>query len=196
MYGGDTFQKWLKNNKEYVMLGIVFNEFLNVVEESKGLDYLEDLLESQNLSSGGAYSSLGDYEVQELVTLVVAFSDEMNLSVDELLAQFGSHLSNVFHQKYPEYFEEPTLFDFLEKLDNHIHENVKKLYSTASPPRFVTKRDSPTTMQLQYISKNSFHSLAVGLVKGCAHMFKEEVNVDLQLTEEGTYIMIEVENAA
>jgi hypothetical protein len=178
------------------MLGIVFNEFLNVVEDTKGLDYLEDLLESQNLSSGGAYSSLGNYEVSELVQLVTAFSQEVDMSIDELLTQFGSHLANVFYDKYPEYFSESNLFEFLEKLDSHIHENVKKLYSSATPPRFITKRDSPTTMQLQYVSKNSFHSLAIGLVEGCANIFKEDINVDLQLTSEGTFIMIEVENAA
>ncbi|MEM0912514.1 MAG: heme NO-binding domain-containing protein, partial [Pseudomonadota bacterium] len=53
------------------MKGIVFDEFTEMVEEVFGDDMLDDILDenADKLSSGGAYTSVGTYDHNDLVTL-------------------------------------------------------------------------------------------------------------------------------
>ena len=43
------------------MKGIVFTEFLEMVEEKYGLEMVDDIIENANLQSHGAYTSVGTY---------------------------------------------------------------------------------------------------------------------------------------
>ena len=52
------------------MKGIVFTEFLEMVEDRHGLDFCDELLEGTDLASGGVYTSVGTYAVAELVAVL------------------------------------------------------------------------------------------------------------------------------
>ena len=53
------------------MKGIVFTEFSTMVESLFGEDMLDDLLDATDPASGGAYTSVGTYNHNELVDMVV-----------------------------------------------------------------------------------------------------------------------------
>jgi Haem-NO-binding len=44
------------------MKGMVFTEFLELVERSWGEELVDELIESCELASGGAYTSVGTYD--------------------------------------------------------------------------------------------------------------------------------------
>ena len=53
------------------MKGIIFTEFLDLVEEKFGLEMVDKIIEQSNLDSGGIYTSVGtlmDYIIPMVVT--------------------------------------------------------------------------------------------------------------------------------
>lgn len=98
------------------MKGIVFSEFLELVEEKFGLETVDHLIESTELASGGAYTAVGTYPHSEMVALVVALSQKSGIPVPDLLKVFGHHLFNTFNKNYSVFFEGVEHpYDLLEK---------------------------------------------------------------------------------
>ena len=54
------------------MKGIVFTEFLEMVEETFGLETVDTIIENSNLPSEGIYTSVGTYDFNEMVSLITA----------------------------------------------------------------------------------------------------------------------------
>ena len=54
------------------MKGVVFTEFVEMVEARFGLPMLDRIIEAAQLPSGGAYSAVGTYDHGEMVQLVGA----------------------------------------------------------------------------------------------------------------------------
>jgi hypothetical protein len=145
------------------MKGVVFTEFLEMV----GPDVADQLLDDCDLESGGAYTTLGTYDHQEMLKLVVRLSEITNTPVPDLVQTFGKHLLGRFVQQYPDFFREaPSAFDLLERIEGHIHVEVRKLYPDAELPTFKTERDGDR-MVLVYSSSRPFADLAEGLIHGC-----------------------------
>lgn len=55
------------------MKGIVFRSFFDMVEENFGFETVDKLLNSTQLESDGAYTTVGNYDHHELVALVRAY---------------------------------------------------------------------------------------------------------------------------
>ena len=56
------------------MKGIVFKEFIDMVEATFGEEMLDTVIENSDLPSGGVYTSVGTYPHTELVAMVVTLS--------------------------------------------------------------------------------------------------------------------------
>jgi hypothetical protein len=162
------------------MKGIVFSEFIELVESVFGDEMLDDIIDdcSDNLSSGGAYTSVGTYEHEELVSLVIALSTRSGIPVPDLVKTFGLHLAKVFAAKFPSFFAEcDNCFDFYKRVDDHIHVEVLKLYPDAELPKFTFDDATPNTLHLTYESTRQFSDLALGLLQGVALHYNDDVSV-------------------
>jgi len=171
------------------MKGIVFSEFMDLVEEKFGLETIDELVESTDLASGGSYTAVGTYPSSEMVSLVVRLSELTNVPVPGLLNAFGHHLFATFHRNYPGFFADVKHpFDLLEQIDNHIHVEVKKLYPDAELPRFETERNGDT-MTMIYRSERKMADLAIGLMEAAANHFKHPLNIETEmLAEDGSVV--------
>lgn len=162
------------------MKGIVFDEFTEMVEEAFGDEILDDIIDehADKLASGGSYTSVGTYDHNELVTLVVALSEKTNIEIPVLVKTFGLHLAKVFATKFPSFFEEcDDTFSFLKKIDNHIHVEVHKLYPDAELPKFSFEEVSDTQLKLIYESTRGFSDLAHGLIEGTSGYYQENFEI-------------------
>jgi len=65
------------------MKGIVFSEFLNMVDERFSIEMSERLIDGVNLPSRGAYTTVGTYDAQEIVDLVAKLSEITKISVSQ-----------------------------------------------------------------------------------------------------------------
>ena len=74
------------------MKGIVFREFIDVVEVQAGEDVVDDMIGKANPASGAAYTAVGKYDWKEMVDLVVALSEITSTPVPDLIHVFGRHL--------------------------------------------------------------------------------------------------------
>ena len=66
------------------MKGIVFTEFLDLVEEKFGLEMVDDIINSSDLLSGGAYTSIGTYDFAEMHQLITHLSANTDIPINDL----------------------------------------------------------------------------------------------------------------
>src|SRR5438874_237356 len=119
------------------MKGIVFTEFLEMIEEQHGPEMADRIILQAELASGGAYTAVGTYDHREAIRLVRGLSDATGMAPPEVLRAFGKHLFTRFVKGYPQFFEgNQDAFSFLEKIDSYVHVEVKKLYPDAQLPKF------------------------------------------------------------
>lgn len=163
------------------MKGIVFTEFLDLVDQSFGEETTDRVVGSCPLRSGGAYTAVGTYEPSELHSLVGALSGETGLTPEDLQVTFGRHLFGRFVTGHPQLFApEDDLFSFLERIDGEIHAEVRKLYPDAELPVLATERVSENVLRLRYRSSRNLPAFCRGLIEGAIGHF----TVDGEVTTE------------
>ncbi len=163
------------------MLGVVFTEFTDMVEQAFGPETLDEMITSveSRLESGGAYTAVGTYHHNEMVLLVSQLAKQTGRDIDTLVELFGQHLFGRFVERYPMFFEGiDSALDFLETVEGHIHLEVRKLYPAAELPTFVCERKAQDHLVMDYHSTRPFATLCRGLIKGCADHYGERFEID------------------
>lgn len=160
------------------MKGVVFTEFMEMVEARMGLDMLDDIITEAALPNDGAYTSVGTYDHAELVRLVTALSNATGLNTSQLVFMFGEQLFQRFSVSYPVLFGQGSnAFEFLSGVDGVIHVEVRKLYPDAELPKLECERLSANELVVRYSSPRGFADLAEGLIAGCVKHFGEPIAV-------------------
>lgn len=149
------------------MKGIVFTEFLEMVETRFSADMVDDIIDAAAPPSGGAYTAVGTYDHSELVGMVVALSERSGLAVPTLIHAFGQHMFGRFHANYPAFFAGVGgAVQFLSGIEDIIHAEVLKLYPDAQLPRFECEPLPDGGLRMVYRSPRHFDDLAHGLIDG------------------------------
>lgn len=160
------------------MKGVVFTEFLEMVEQRFSADMAEDIIDDAQLPHGGVYTAVGTYPHGEIVAMVVALSQRAGVPVPDLIRAFGEYLFGRFAQGYPRFFAGVNdAFSFLAGIEDIIHAEVLKLYPDAELPRFTVEHHDANRLVLLYRSPRHFEDLAEGLMHGCAAHFGEPIEV-------------------
>ncbi len=161
------------------MKGLVFSELMDMVEAEHGLAVLQDVLDQAQPSSGGAYSAVGNYDHQELVSILGVLSRKVHQPLPDLLRRFGEVLFGRFVIKYPDFFVAPqNTFEFLSTVDRTVHLEVRKLYEKAELPHFDYEYPAPDHMVVVYRSCRPLADLAEGLILGCAKHYRESIDIE------------------
>jgi hypothetical protein len=169
------------------MKGIVFTEFLEMVEDKFSPEMADRIIEQAHLPSGGIYTAVGTYDHREMIELVSHLSGETGVAAAELMRSFGMHLFERFYEMYPIYFDRvSSSFDFLRRIEGYIHVEVRKLYPEAELPSFACDTPRPGRLRLTYRSARPFAVLAEGLVRGCVAHYGEAVDVEVEDLSGGT----------
>lgn len=160
------------------MKGIVFTEFLNMIEENFGYEMVDYIIENSGIESKGIYTSVGTYSADEMKALISCLSTKTNVPTKTLLFKYGRFLHGTFTNKYIDFFvQETNSFDFLEKIDSHIHTEVKKIYPDAELPHFETNRIDSNTLEMIYTSKRKMSDFAEGLIKETLNYYNEDASI-------------------
>ena len=111
------------------MLGLVFTELMQFIEDRHGEETVDAVLDALALEHDGAYTAVGNYPHTEAVAFLSEVSAQRGEPLPEMIEAFGHHLFGRFNTLYPEFFEGvETSMDFMERVEDHIHTEVKKLY--------------------------------------------------------------------
>ncbi len=166
------------------MKGIVFTEFLEMVEKSHGYELVDDLLNTTELASGGVYTAVGTYPHHEMVQLLTGLGAKTETPVPVLLKNFGHYLFGTFKTNYPTFFEAATnAFDFLESIERYIHVEVQKLYPDAELPKFQTKLLDEHTLEMIYLSDRRMADFAEGLIEKTVEHYQEKCTITKEVIE-------------
>ncbi len=176
------------------MKGVIFTEFFELVEQTWGLDMVDDLIESCDLASGGAYTAVGTYDHGEIVSLVQELSRRAEMTIPDLLRTFGEYLFSRFVVLYPQFFEGiPSALDFLEQVEDYIHVEVRKLYPDATLPRFEITRPKEEQLVMRYLSERHLQDVAHGLILGCCKHFGDPCDVRMEAPDADAAVRFVIE---
>ena len=83
------------------MKGIVFTEFLEMVEGKFSPELADRIVDAAGLASGGVYTTVGTYNHVEMIKLVSCLSKETGIDTPDLMRVFGEYLFGRFYVLYP-----------------------------------------------------------------------------------------------
>lgn len=176
------------------MKGVIFTEFLEMVEKEFGLEMTDTIITESDLPTEGAYTAVGNYPHNEIIKLVLALHQQTQIPVRDLLVTFGRFLFGRLADHYGvlmKGIENP--FQLLENLEVVIHQEVKKLYSDAKTPLIEVISSTPEKIELIYSSHRSMGDVAEGLILGCSDYYGVPLSVSRQnLAEDGTKVRFTV----
>ena len=127
------------------MKGIVFTEFLEMVEGKFSPELADRIIERAELASDGVYTAVGTYDHVEMVKLVSCLSTETGIDTADLLRSFGgvqcSSGSMFYFQNTLKV--QSSRSAFWKKIEDYIHVEVRKLYPEAELPSFHGDSSQP-----------------------------------------------------
>ncbi len=180
------------------MKGIVFDEFLQMVESVHGIAMVDTIITKSSLPSEGIYSSVGTYDFNEMVELVSSLSKELDIPIPALLHNFGHYLFDSLGKAHPEIiasYNSPIAL--VASIEDHIHIHVKKLYPDAELPTFKILQKEEKTLKMIYSSSRGLYMLAKGLMERAFEFFGNQVQVDHKLLkEDGTEVEFTIRQLA
>jgi len=158
------------------MKGVLFNVVEDVVTGALGADAWDDVIDASGAS--GAYTSLGNYPDTDLVAIVGAVADALEMSTADTLRLAGRLGFEPLAARAPELLAGHAGWrSVLLALDDIIHPEVLKIYPDADVPRFEVTTDGDALV-VAYTSERRMCALADGLAVGCGAWYGEVVQVE------------------
>lgn len=175
------------------MKGIVFTEFLELVEDEFGIGTVQKIIDECDLKTNGVYTAVGTYDHKEMFKMVAKLSEIQDVEIPTLLQYYGKYFFGVLSKNYPGFFDKHDLFTFLESIDGYIHPEVLKLYPDAELPSFSASIKSNSEMEMLYKSSRKMVDFAIGLIQGAGEHFKQKVEVEiLSVKNDGEEVNLKV----
>ena len=179
------------------MKGIVFRSFETFVAERFGEDIIEDAMEQPELSTGGAFTNVGNYPPSDFLTMVVFVAEQTKTPVPVLVTDFGEALFHILAGAHTDMVKGyDNAIALLSVIENVIHRDVRKIYTNAELPRFdILDRKGDSYLHMDYSSARPFADLAEGLIKGCLdHYGVKEISSIMRedIQPDGTHSRFEV----
>ncbi len=172
------------------MKGIVFTEFLELVEEKFGLEMVDKIISASELESNGIYTSIGTYSFSEMLQLLQHLSANTGISIDNLLLVYAEHFFGVIETSYPGLlatYKDPI--EMISSIENHIHIEVRKIYPDAELPVFILEEKTENTLTIVYKSSRAMHHFGLGLMNKTFEHFNSTAEIVLEkIKEDGTEV--------
>ncbi|MDT0643817.1 heme NO-binding domain-containing protein [Zunongwangia sp. F363] len=167
------------------MKGIVFTEFLEMVEKEFGIGLLDRLIAKSNLSSGGVYTAVGTYDFFEMQNLIANLSEETGIPVQDLIYAYGRYFFQVLIRHHPNIFAMySSAIEMLASIESHIHVQVRKLYPGAELPTFKITNKEENFLEIMYFSTRSMYMFAKALMEKTFEHYETAYKIDLELLKE------------
>lgn len=163
------------------MKGMIFTEFLDMVEGSFGLAVKDRVIAAAGGAHDGAYTAVGNYDHREMVAMASELSAISGMSLHELFIAFGHHAFGIFVQHYGQFFEKATTaMEFLAHVESYIHVEVRKLYPDAELPSFTYPPAAAGELVMDYRSPRPMAAFAEGLVRATIKYYGTPLQLTVQ----------------
>ncbi len=166
------------------MYGIVNKAIEDLVIANFGEEKWEAIKERSVIDIDFFISS-EPYDDDVTFKLAVAVSEEMNMSVGDVLIAFGEWwVIKTTSEKYTGLMQSggKNLKEFLLNLPN-FHNRVMLIYPKLTPPEFKVSDVTENSIQLHYFSKRQgLQEFVRGLIQGLGKMYNTPVTIELMQT--------------
>ena len=160
------------------MKGVIFTEFLDLVESSHGMEVVDRVL-TNGCPEDLGFTSVGTSDYRILVNLVVELSRAIDKPPREVVFGFGKQLFDRLLEIYPDSTKGVTsTIELVLRVEDVIHDEVLKLYSDAEIPSFKFPASEDGVFQIEYISARPFADLAEGLLSACIEHFGDDLEIE------------------
>ncbi len=163
------------------MYGIVNKAIEDLVIANFGEQKWEAIKERSNIDIDFFISS-EPYDDDVTFKLAVAVSEEMNMSVGDVLVAFGEWwVIKTTSEKYAGLMQSGgnNLKEFLLNLPN-FHNRVMLIYPKLTPPEFKISDITENSIHLHYFSKRQgLQEFVRGLIQGLGKMYETPTTIDL-----------------
>lgn len=177
------------------MLGMLFTEAVDFIEDQVGPVALEEILEKAELRGDAAYTALGNYPHEDLIRIIEATAAVTRLPAEALMRAFGSHVFAILVEghAHARSLAEKGMRPFLFGVQQEIHDALAPLYEAAAPPVVLAEEENGTLV-IRYHSHRPFAAVAHGLLEGCCAYFGEgyEVRAHPEVGSDGHAASFEV----
>ncbi|MEQ6122519.1 heme NO-binding domain-containing protein [Reichenbachiella sp. MALMAid0571] len=172
------------------MKGVVFTEFLEMVETKFGLETVNEIIEQSELKSEGIYTSIGTYDFSEMQSLIGSLSTHTSIPVDDLIYVYGEYFFNYLISTHPKIFEHyKSPAHFLKSVEGHIHVQVRKIYPDAELPTFEVSEVTDNIMEMTYSSPRALYKFAEALIVKTFAFYKHKITISFnKLKKDGTLV--------
>lgn len=166
------------------MKGIVFTEFLEMVEQEFGLEVVDKIITASKLETEGVYTSVGTYNFFEMQKLLTNLSAETGIAVNDLIYAYGLYFFDVLTKHHKDIFSlYNNPIEMLASIENHIHVQVRKIYPGAELPTFQILDQSEDYLEMVYYSERSMYMFAKALMVKTFEHYHENSKIDFELLE-------------
>lgn len=163
------------------MYGIVNKSIQDLVIANFGIEKWEIIREKSGIDVDFFISNEA-YDDDITFKLALAVSEEMNMSINEVLVTFGEWwIIKTTKEKYSDLMESggSNLKEFILNLPM-FHNRVTLIYPKLSPPEFKVTDVTNSSLNLHYISSRiGFQEFVRGLIQGLAKRFDTKVVIEL-----------------
>ena len=167
------------------MKGIVFTEFLEMVEEKFGIEKVDHIINHSKLPSKGSYTTVGTYDFMEMQQLLFHLSILTQIPINDLIYNYGLYFFKTLTDHHPYIFQHyKSPIDLVESIEDHIHVQVRKIYPDAELPSFKIIDKSSECLSLLYKSERSMYMFAKALMEKTFEYYQENVDINFELLNE------------
>jgi len=160
------------------MKGVIIACFRQLIMESAGQESWDAIMQKAGLDKGTVFFPMQDVEDERALRIVRASCEVLGRSIEETAEEFGHHWMTKFAPKiYKAHFRKAqNARDFLLSIDS-IHDDATKNINNARPPRFEYHWPDRKTLIVTYHSHRGLVEFLVGLARGVATHFGENLEV-------------------
>lgn len=175
------------------MKGLIFIHFMEYMQNVHDASIARETLASaERLGADGKYKESDTYPYEELFQLAGNLAAQTGVTMAAIFENFGEYLFINLARQFGHFFApDETLFSFLQKLEDHIHVEVRKKYPGANLPGFTFNQIDKNNLKMIYTSERAMSDFGIGMIKGAAIWFRRQVFVgkkDLTPDRSGTRV--------
>lgn len=157
--------------------GILYKALKEFVVDRYGRDAWREIRSEAGVGSK-LYLPVSTYEDEELFELVEATATVIDHDTTDLLEPFGetiaAHLLNAYGNLVD---ADWTAIDLVEHTEEHIHTVLRTHNPELTPPELECQRRGKERVTVRYRSDRELCGVAIGIVRGVAAHYEEEISV-------------------
>lgn len=159
------------------MVGFIFTEFIEMVENYFGYETVDRILLSSELDSNGIFTSASSYPDSDFFKLIEQLSKEVDLNSYELEVDVGKYLFKSFLRRFAPVLEGVTDANgFITVMNNHFKTNFSKIYPN-DKFGYISLKTSENQLTVNYRTDNKLTNLIEGIILGSFEHYHDGVGM-------------------